>query len=206
MDNPLDPKEMIRVAAADARRQQKDRNTVSAAIAARVMALPEYRRAGSVLWYVGVRSEVATLDVLPRALAEDRQIALPYCVGDELELFRLSSLEQLLPGAYGILEPSSAFRSQSQHRVSATDLDLVVVPGVAFDVCGGRLGHGRGYYDRLLAQVRDQTVLVGAAFECQIVAAVPMEDHDVRMDFVVTQSRTIECRRQGGLHVGAEPC
>jgi 5-formyltetrahydrofolate cyclo-ligase len=74
-------------------------------------------------------------------------------------------------------------------------LDLVVVPGVAFDPQGNRLGWGAGYYDRLLAQVRADAPIVALAFECQIVPAIPPESHDVPVDVIVTEQRIIRPNR-----------
>ncbi len=202
----MDDKDTIRGLASAARQKQPDALATSRIITDRLMNLGVYQRAECVLWYVGVRHEVATRQALPAALAEGTRTVVPYCLGERLELFRLTKMDQLTRGAYGIPEPVSALRENPEFRVDAAELDLVVVPGVAFDVHGGRLGHGQGYYDRLLAGVRRRTVLVGIAFDCQVVDRVPVEDHDVRMDVLVTQSRTVFCREQGGLHVGDEAC
>ncbi|MCS7305292.1 MAG: 5-formyltetrahydrofolate cyclo-ligase [Thermoguttaceae bacterium] len=117
-----------------------------------------------------------------------RQLLVPYCLGKDLKLFRLRSMAELEPGSFGILEPRRELRELPDRQASIQEVDLVVVPGVAFDRKGGRLGHGRGYYDRLLANARQDTVLVGLAYQCQILPELPLLPSDVRMDIVLTES------------------
>ncbi|WP_182867103.1 5-formyltetrahydrofolate cyclo-ligase [Stieleria mannarensis] len=190
-------KDTIRRTAAEARRAQSDKRQLSRQVTDRIASMPQYAAARCVLWYVHVRDEVRTQDVLCEMLNESdregKRIAVPYCDGDELRLFDLRGGDDLSVGAFGILEPRAERRGQADRMVSANELDLIVVPGVAFDALGGRLGHGRGYYDRLLSGVAAETVLVGAAFECQIVPEIPMDRHDVAMNFVATPQRLICC-------------
>ena len=173
---------------AGARRQaQPDKDEASRIIWERLAALPEYAAARTVMGYVDFGSEVRTRPFLSTALEGGKQIVVPYCLADDLGLFLLSSIEELVPGTYGILEPKGDLREASDRRVDAGQLDLVIVPGVAFDRTGARLGHGKGYYDRLLARVRPDTALVALAFECQVFAQIPTEPHDVAMDAVITE-------------------
>ncbi len=88
----------------------------------------------------------------------------------------------------GILEPKPELREQNQRRVKVQELDLLVIPGLAFDRHGGRLGYGKGYFDRLLPGTRADALLAAVAFECQVFDAVPMQPYDVRVDAVVTQT------------------
>ena len=94
----------------------------------------------------------------------------------------------LSPGRFNVLEPKAGCPS-----VPLNQLDLVFVPGVAFDFNGRRLGRGKGFYDRLLAEVRGYKC--GVAFEVQVIAAVPEEPHDVRVDSILTPARWQLCRR-----------
>ncbi|QDV86695.1 5-formyltetrahydrofolate cyclo-ligase [Stieleria magnilauensis] len=201
-------KDSIRRAAAAARREQGDKERLSRQITDRLQSMPQYAAAGCVLWYVHVRDEVRTEQALQQTLRGTRQagkrIAVPYCVGEDLHLFDLRGWDDLSPGAFGILEPRPEIRGRADRSVAATELDLIVVPGVAFDPDGGRLGHGRGFYDRLLAGVRAETALVGVAFECQIVPHVPLDDHDVSMDWVVTEKRLIGCQGDPRVRAGGE--
>jgi 5-formyltetrahydrofolate cyclo-ligase len=177
----------IRQQAHAKRNQQPNKDELSRHICASFMSLPEYAGAGTVMFYVDVRSEVRTRHSLPDALRSGKRIVVPYCVQNELLLFLLQDMEELSIGMYKILEPRPELRSLPEKRVMPADLDLVMVPGVAFDRSGGRMGHGLGYYDRLLQHARDAAPLVALAFECQLFAEIPTQAHDVFMDKIITE-------------------
>ena len=180
-------KRQIRRRAESARQTQTDKDSLSRAICDRFAALPEYSAAGTVMLYVGIRSEVRTQPLLSVAVAQGKRVVVPYCVGNELGLFLLESLDELAPGIYGIPEPRPELRALPGKRLQAERIDVVMVPGVAFDRRGGRLGHGKGYYDRFLPRLRPDALAVGVAFECQLVPEVPMLPGDVFMDRVITE-------------------
>jgi 5-formyltetrahydrofolate cyclo-ligase len=181
-------KKAIREQAHANRNAQSDKDSISREIISKFMALPEYAAARTVMFYVDVRSEVRTRNDLSRALSSGKRIVVPYCVDGELELFHLEDMTELEIGMYKILEPRSDLRSVPEKRVEVQELDLIMVPGVAFDRRGARTGHGKGYYDKLLEHARADTPLVALAFECQIFDEIPTEEHDVFMDKVVTES------------------
>ena len=185
-------KTAIRKAAHAARKAQPDKEAVSQQITDRVIQLPDYQQAQCVMWYVDVRDEARTRHALPEALASGKRIVIPYCVEGELELFHLESMEELETGMYKILEPRSELREVAAKRVDVSELDLILVPGVAFDARGGRTGHGKGYYDKLLENAKPETPLVALAFECQMFDEIPMQDHDIFMDKVVTEARVYD--------------
>lgn len=193
-------KKSIREQAHAARQAQPDKDGVSQQVMARVMQLPEYQRAKTVMFYVDVRTEVRTRQALPEALASGKRVVIPYCVDGELELFHLESMDELEVGMYRILEPKAELRSVPAKRTPVEELDLILVPGVAFDRRGGRTGHGKGYYDKLLEHALSATPLVALTFECQLFPEIPMQDHDIYMDKVVTESAVYE-----GLGRGKRP-
>ncbi|MEN6493316.1 MAG: 5-formyltetrahydrofolate cyclo-ligase [Thermoguttaceae bacterium] len=190
--NGKDLKQAIRQQAQANRREQVDKDAVSRMIWQRLASLPEYGRAGTVMGYVHMRDEVRTRSFLPEILKHGKRLVVPYCVGDELELFCLRDLDELALGTFGILEPKPELQAQADRRIDVGQIDLVMVPGVAFDRRGGRVGHGKGYYDRLLRRARPDTALVGLAFECQLFAEIPMQPHDVFMDKVITETAVYE--------------
>lgn len=197
-DQLAERKTEIRKAAHDARRAQENKDEVSQRITEGVLQLDEYRRASCVMWYVDVRAEVRTRHALPAAIASGKKTVIPYCVEGELELFHLESMDELEEGAYRILEPREELRSLDNKRVSVKELDLILVPGVAFDAKGGRTGHGKGYYDKLLENAKPETPLVALAFECQMFDEIPMQEHDIYMDKVVTESTVYQGKGRGG--------
>ncbi len=170
------------------RNAQENKDEISKGIMARFLALPEYAAAKTVMFYIDVRSEVRTRHNLIDALATGKKIIVPYCVDGELELFHLESMDELELGMYRILEPKAELRTVAAKKVQPEELDLIMVPGVAFDKNGGRTGHGKGYYDKLLEHAKPETPLVGIAFECQLFPEIPCGDHDIYMDKVVTES------------------
>lgn len=168
--------------------------------------MPEYAAAKCALWYVDARDEVRTQHALPNVIATGKRIVIPYCDGDDLQLFLLRDLAELTPGAFGILEPDEQMRKNADRTVAPIEVDFAVIPGVAFDEAGGRLGYGRGFYDRLLERVRCEALKVGLAFECQILGQIPMADHDCPMDALVTELRTIRCNRDPRVRASGEDC
>ncbi len=181
-------KTVIREQAHAARNQLANKDELSQGICQSFMALPEYGAARTVMFYVDVRSEVRTRHSLPEALQSGKRIVVPYCVNNELELFLLTSMDELAIGMYKILEPRPDLRELPEKKIQPKDLDLIMVPGVAFDKTGARMGHGFGYYDKLLQHARPEAPLVALAFECQLFPEIPTQAHDIFMDKIITET------------------
>ena len=141
------------------------------------------------------RSEVRTRHALPAALASGKTIVVPYCTVDDfgankLGLWRLESMDELVVGNWKILEPPRDRWGEPGKEFQPEQLDIVIVPGVAFSRGGGRMGNGQGYYDRLLDRVRPDCPLVALCYECQLFDDLIVGPHDVFMDTVVTEAAT----------------
>jgi 5-formyltetrahydrofolate cyclo-ligase len=187
-DAMQEQKKKLREQAHANRNAQPEKDTLSQDICAKFMTLPAYGRAKTVMFYIDVRSEVRTRHALPTALTQGKKIVVPWCNDKgELELFHLESMDELAVGMYKILEPKQELRTLPAKQVAAADLDLVIVPGVAFDRRGARMGHGKGYYDKLLQHARADAPLVALAFECQLFPEIPVAPHDIFMDAVITE-------------------
>ena len=185
-------KQRIRDAARQKRQAQSHRDRLSRQVLDHCRHLAEYSAAQTLLYYVGTRFEVGTREELAHQLTTDKTIVVPYCEQGQpgacrLGLCRLKELSELERGMYGIEEPNQNIRAAAGRFVDARDVDLVVVPGVAFDRSGRRLGYGRGYYDQLLQRLRPDTLTIGLAFECQLFPELPHEPHDVPVDMVITE-------------------
>jgi 5-formyltetrahydrofolate cyclo-ligase len=180
-------KKALREQAHANRNAQPDKDGLSQQICQKLVELPQYQAARTVLYYVDARSEVRTRHYLPEALTHGKKIVVPYCVEGELELFHLTSMDELALGMYRILEPKAELRPLPEKKVDVQELDLIVVPGVAFDRRGARMGHGFGYYDKLLWQARPDALLAALAFECQLFDEIPTEAHDIFMDRLITE-------------------
>ena len=187
-------KNELRRIAHDKRNKLNLKDELSRSILEKFVSLPEYISASTVMFYINVRSEVRTCNALAEALRSDKTIVVPWCndIG-ELELFHLENIDELELGMYDILEPRKELRDIPEKRAYPYDIDLVMVPGVAFDARGARMGHGKGYYDKLLENFWPDTKKVALAFECQIFDKIPVASHDVFMDKIITESRVIEC-------------
>ena len=186
-DDFKERKAKIREQAHANRKEQLNKEELSLQICDTFMSLPEYAAAKTVMFYVDVRTEVRTRLSLPKALQSGKRIVVPYCVNNELELFLLRDMEELAIGMYKILEPRADLRDIAEKKLAPEDLDLVMVPGVAFDRTGGRMGHGFGYYDKLLQHARPDAPLVALAFECQLFPEIPTQKHDIFMDKIITE-------------------
>lgn len=165
-----------------------DRSSFSHTIVAGIFDLPAYRGAETVLAYASFGSELQTDRLLLRVLDDDKTLLLPKVDRDKrrLVLFEIRDLESdLQPGVWGIREPRDGLGIPAQPRA----VELAVVPGVAFDRRGGRLGYGGGFYDRLISSdLAPDTVFIAGAFECQTVEEVPKDQHDAPVDLVITEA------------------
>ena len=168
------------------RRECTERAELSAQTAKLLLEEPLWNNARSVLLYVSFKTELVT-DALVEALLKDPEKTcwVPYCLPEnQLGLFELHHWDELEVGSYGIREPRVELRQDTKPET----LDLVVLPGLAFDSQGFRLGFGAGYYDRLLENLSPLTRTVGLAFDFQKIDAVPHDSLDRPVDFVATNS------------------
>ena len=165
-------------------------------IGQRLADLHSYREARRVMYYVGVGLEIETIPFISQALEEGKEIFVPSCLPAQRSLLvsRLRDLSELSVGHYGLLEPKAEFLRPHDPG----QLDLVILPGLAFDLEGNRLGRGGGYYDRLLAQLDPRTVLVALAFDFQVREQIPREEHDRAVHKIVTPNGIIACRALPG--------
>ena len=164
------------------------RQAANQTISKQVLTLGGFDDAQTVLAYISFAAEFNTSEIVRATLDRDKILVLPKInrSARRLDLFEVTDLDSdLIPGIWGILEPDP----ERCERISAEEIDFVVVPGVAFDADCNRLGYGGGYYDRLLEDLRPLATFVAAAFAVQIVDRVPVENHDIALDAVVTENQ-----------------
>jgi 5-formyltetrahydrofolate cyclo-ligase len=162
-----------------------ERRLCGKAIQRRLLETALFQRSRVLGLYSPVRNEVPTDAIFRAALARGKRPAYPRVQGASLEFIEVADPDDLEKGAFGILEP------KGDRRIALGEMDLLIVPGVAFDLEGGRLGYGKGFYDRLLADGAFHGRLVGLCYELQLLPRLPREGHDVLMDVVVTEQRTL---------------
>ncbi len=161
----------------------------SAVIAEYVCALPAFHVSHTVMMYMALPQEVQTMQIIAQARQLQKRVAVPVISGDHLRAVELSDdLAQLRRGRFGILEPYG-----TQSVIQPQEIGYIAVPGVAFDSRGGRLGFGKGYYDRFLGQLPATTYRCGLAFGIQVVSCVPQGSHDLCMHGIVTEQGYIPC-------------
>lgn len=165
----------------------------SRAIVKRLIGLEEIRRASTLMVYLAFGSEVLTDDLILWGWGEGKRIVVPLCRPESREMTacRIDGFGELASGHYGIREP----KADLIRPVPRGEIGAVVVPAVAFDRWGYRVGYGGGYYDRFLPEAT-QAARIGAAFARQIVAGIPADPHDVTVDRVVTETEII-CPARG---------
>jgi 5-formyltetrahydrofolate cyclo-ligase len=178
-----------------AREGETDRDASSRAIQSRVIALPEFVAATSILTYIGVRTEVATDAIVTEAVRRQKRVAAPYVTPEGLRAAFIEGKGDLVPARFGLVEPADRIKQDPLRNCMPAEVDLFVVPGLAFDRSGGRVGFGRAYYDRLLAQAKPQALFVAVCFHAQLVPTVPMVEHDIPMHLIVTERETIHPTR-----------
>jgi 5-formyltetrahydrofolate cyclo-ligase len=191
-NNYREAKQSLREQVRTALRQilASDRATASAQACALLQAQARWRAAESILFFAPLPEELDVWPLLAEALAAGKRVALPRFVAADQGYEACQVLDpatDLELGKFGIREP----RSQCA-RFPSDRLDLILVPGVAFDLQGGRLGRGRGYYDQLLAGLHGTKC--GVAFDQQVVHEIPLDTHDVRLDCILTPSRWLELK------------
>lgn len=170
----------------------KIREEKSQRIAHRFLSLPEFQSARCIMCYVTFQSEVDTIPIIESSLNQRKMVTVPLAEKTHRRLL-ISEVRdinrELVPGSYGIREPAENFR----RIISSRLLDLMIIPGVAFDFHGNRLGYGGGYYDRLLKTLSSGVPLIALAYDLQVVEEIPAKHHDIKVYKIVTESRLINC-------------
>ncbi|MBI5287248.1 MAG: 5-formyltetrahydrofolate cyclo-ligase [Deltaproteobacteria bacterium] len=156
----------------------------------RFINMQDYKRAMGIALYASFKNEVLTDEIFLDAVEEGKQVFYPTVIKDRkgLGFVKVNGRDDLMTGSYDILEPGG------KGVMDRPPVNLVVVPGVAFDMMGNRLGYGKGYYDRALVGLKGQAGFIALAFDFQIVESIPTQPHDVRVGWIITEKRTIKCK------------
>ena len=144
--------------------------------------------------YVNFRSEVETLELIKKCINRDIRVAVPLVEASAVRMIPLlikDPEQDLVPGYYNIPEPDP----KKSLRLEPGEIDAAIIPGSVFDIHGGRLGYGGGYYDRFLLNDAPQAKRIGLAFELQVVDNVPLEPHDQPLDILITEERIVNITR-----------
>ena len=167
------------------------RQAASQAITSVLLARGEFLQAQEVACFLSLPQEINTETLLAACRAHSKRVCVPVweSASRTYVLARLKPTQKLIPGPLGVLEPAS------WQAVDPATVDLVILPGLAFDKQGGRLGFGKGYYDRILATCPPACCKIGVGYAWQVVPEnLPLASHDVPMDLLVTEAGVIDCR------------
>lgn len=166
----------------------------SKSVTERFLSTDLYKNANTIMAYIDFRNEVQTEKIIKTAIADGKRIVIPISIVETRQLV-LSEIinydSELEAGAYGILEPKEEYLREVKPEI----VDLVLIPGVAFDERGYRVGYGAGYYDRFLERVRTDASKIALAFELQMVDYAHEDSHDVPVDIIITEDRVLKCLR-----------
>ncbi|ADO84352.1 5-formyltetrahydrofolate cyclo-ligase [Ilyobacter polytropus] len=146
-----------------------------------------YKNAETIFIFVSFGSEVNTHIIIEQAINDGKNVCVPKINSKDkvMEVFKIESMDELKEGYYGILEPS-----EEKSKAAAEELDLVVVPGVGFDINGYRVGYGGGFYDKFFDGIDKEVSKVALGYNVQMVDEVPTEKHDKRISGLITESHT----------------
>jgi len=151
-----------------------------------------YRDAKNIFIYISYDSEINTKEIINKALIDNKKIYVPRTEFKTrlMDAVEIISLDNLIESEYGILEPSI-----EEPHIEPNELDLIVVPGVAFDRNGGRIGYGAGFYDRYFKKINKDNIKkiqkIALAYDFQILENIPMNEHDVPVSYIITEKEFI---------------
>ncbi len=161
-------------------------NVKSLLIQQKLISTEEYRQSKVIVLYSSIHNEVETNFVISEALLSGKRVFLPVVSAAGLLFRELPCLQTLRKGRYGIMEPE-----ESDSVIDPQLADIIVLPGIAFDMEGHRIGYGKGYYDKALHELEGSGKLVAFCYDFQLVDEIAGEPHDVRVDMIITESMTI---------------
>lgn len=169
------------------KKEKEEKSRKAAANAVGVLkTLRERQEFSWVYCYMDLEKEAGTRDIISWCMSRGLHVAAPKVFGNNMEFFEITSLGSLKPGTMGILEPEDGAKRALEASSGGSIFCPVIVPGTAFGKNGGRVGYGGGYYDRFFAR-EPRHKMAGYCFSFQVLERIPLEDHDIKMDMVITE-------------------
>lgn len=184
MSNIIDKKamrsDMAKIREAIPQKQRKIKDEI---IKNKFLESESYKNAQTIFIYVSFASEVGTHEIIKKALLDNKNVCVPKVISQSegMDVISIKSFDELKDGKFGILEPLT-----SENKIDPSKIDMVVIPGLAFDLNGGRLGYGGGYYDRLLVELKSETPKIALAYSSQIIEKVYMNENDIYINSIIT--------------------
>lgn len=157
----------------------------------KLMMNETYKSARGIFIYIGFGSEINTKIIIREALNSGKEVYVPKVIKKEMILIKIDSLENLVTSSYRILEPIG-----DKSDLDVNKLDLIVMPGVAFDKSGNRLGYGGGYYDKFLEQNKIECKKIALSYDFQVLEKLEVEEHDIKVDLIITENQVINIKNK----------
>lgn len=183
-------KHLIRKRALDQRLKENKKTLQRSGheIIKKLLITKAFQKAKNILFYMPIKNEVNTKPLIELILKKNKNILVPRVENEQkMNAYKIFSLKDLEKGAFGILEAKKTCK-----KFRKENIDLVIVPGVAFDINGHRIGFGEGYYDVFLSNIKAKKIAL--AYDFQIVKNIPDEEHDIKMDLIITPTKTIHSK------------
>lgn len=152
-----------------------------------LISLNSYKRAKKVFVYIGFGSEINTKSLIEIMLKEGKEVFVPKVLEEEMIALKITSLNNLIESKFKILEPVG-----EKSDIDGEEFDLIIMPGVAFDRSGNRIGYGKGYYDKYLKDVKSDIKKIALAYELQLIEEIETEEHDLKVDSIITENEIID--------------
>jgi 5-formyltetrahydrofolate cyclo-ligase len=161
----------------------------SLSVIEKLKCLNEFKNSKNIVLYSSIQYEIETIYLIHQCLQTSKNIYLPYI--ENVQIAQINSLDELVLGKYNILEPAN-----NEYLNNLEVIDTVIIPGVAYDKDGNRLGKGMGWYDRFLQRLSPNVLKVALVFDIQIINYVPKDVHDISVDIIITEDRIIDTRNK----------
>jgi 5-formyltetrahydrofolate cyclo-ligase len=167
----------------------EEKQTYDKQIAEKLYELPQWKNADTIAITISKGKEIDTIPIIKQAWSEGKTVSVPKCdpTTKSMAFRQITSFSQLESVYFGLLEPIETVTSE----VNKSDMDIIIVPGICFSKNGYRIGYGGGYYDRYLQHVSALTVSLAYCF--QVVDSLPIEEHDVPVQMIITNEGVIQC-------------
>lgn len=148
----------------------------------------QYKNSNTIFAFVSFKSEVDTYKFIEYAISQGKTVGVPKIIKEEkhMEIFKINSLSDLENGYFGVMEPV-----EGCEKINKEQIDFILMPGAVFDEKGGRIGYGGGFYDKFLSDVKNSVPKIAIAYELQLIENVPMDNHDIKIDGIITEKRKI---------------
>ena len=172
----------------------EEHNVLSDSIRKLLLQSKDYQNCSRLFVYVSFRSEVNTLKIIEQSLADKKRVFAPKTTAEDMEFYEIHSFDKLNPSRFGVLEPVAEEGGRYIEGHEKEQGNLMLLPGLGFDLLGNRIGYGAGYYDRYLVKHPNANFnKIALSYDFQIMEQIPSEDFDIRVDAIITPSRMIRC-------------